>query len=285
MTRTSAQKVLSCTLILLASIGTLWRYYLHQKNTVLNNICTPNNTNFFQADLSGSFRRVFLNKKRDRLLPPLATHQMQHLYFIHIPKNAGTSVYKAFNIKSTAKNFKTYRQEHNCYLLADLDHMTPQHSIDLKLNHKDQYLKHTTFAIVRHPYSRFVSSYTYFKERNIIPENSNIDDLLDTYENINTAIQANQFIPSKITEHATAQSRFIFFTDGNRAVKEILHFESLNHDWEKLSQNYPQFQLPKELPHTNKSGNGKTKVTLTTEQKKRIYSIYKDDFVNFGYTP
>ena len=89
------------------------------------------------------------------------------LFFIHIPKNAGTSIE---NVGS--KNNYLWGKEYNFNMDEDeiqnlvqnksIWHLPPKYLPE----NKNPYKKYTNFAIVRNPYDRMVSEYKYYKNMN-----------------------------------------------------------------------------------------------------------------------
>lgn len=239
--------------------------------------------------------RDFFNPKAVRLAPliatpgqhntrlfPLLKSKGQSVNFIHIPKTAGTSIEKSFGFVPTGF-FKSYDRSSRCHRFLGMAHLTPQQALSLGFDSRENYEQALTFAVVRNPYTRFLSDYHFMIETNSIKKETTVDELIDVFGKIVGAQATKGFIPSRLSDHATTQSQFIYFDDGERAVKEVLRFERLAEDWKRLTEKYPDFDWPSELPHENKSGQGKKKVRLSAEQKEKIYQIYQKDFENFGY--
>ena len=215
---------------------------------------------------------------------PLKETDDKSLVFIHIPKNAGSSVEKTFNVYSMLGTIKLFDKKKSCYTFAHGHHITPQQSIDHNLETRDFFERNIAFAIVRNPYARVISTYTFLKERGVISQRTTLDSFIDICELIQREVDRQNTIPYIFAQLPVGQSKFIYFNDGNSTVKEILHFESLASDWKKLAEKYPEFEIPKVLLHENSTSvKSKEKITLTEAQKERVYDIYREDFENFGY--
>ena len=275
--------VISCT----GLIGSGVIKFLQKKvemSQVSQSLCVPRGIkrDFFSPKKISADSKASQTSQTNTRLFNLRETDGRILNFIHIPKAAGTSVEKAMGLDPQG-HFKLYNQKESCYQFLNTHHLTPQHALRLNLDSKKAYLNNTTFAIVRNPYTRLVSDYHYMQEGGIINSDVSLDAFIEVYAAIVKAEKEERFIPSNYADHSTSQSKFIYFDDDTPAVKEILHFESLDADWEKLSTKYPEFEMPKTLPHENQSRKGKAKIILTEAQKERIYQIYQEDFENFGY--
>ena len=270
------------TFFVRSSIGFLQKKV--EMSQVSQSLCVPRGIkrDFFSPKIIRADSKASQTSQTNTRLFNLRKADGRVLNFIHIPKAAGTSVEKAMGLDPQG-HFKLYNQKESCYQFLNSHHLTPQHALRLNLDSKKAYLNNTTFAIVRNPYTRLVSDYQYMQEKGIINSDVSLDAFIEVYAAIVKAEKEERFIPSNYADHATSQSKFIYFDDDTPAVKEILHFESLAADWKKLAEKYPEFGIPKELPHKNQSRKGKAKMILTEAQKERIYQIYQEDFENFGY--
>ena len=194
------------------------------------------------------------------------------LFFIHIPKNAGTSIE---NVGS--KNNYLWGKEYNFNMDEDeiqnlvqnksIWHLPPKYLPE----NKNPYKRYTNFAIVRNPYDRMVSEYKYYKNiENIKDYNINIfiKDIYHKYKE-NKFYYGCHFIP---------QSEFIY---GYPKCDEILRFENLDSDFYNLLNKYKYPQM--KVPQKNKSYGNTTIDSLNKDSIEIINKIYKDDFKNFGY--
>jgi hypothetical protein len=133
------------------------------------------------------------------------------LIFVHIPKNAGTSIHSLFDTNPR-------------------DYLPDQRWIKYKNHFSEYWEDYTTFSIVRNPISRFISFYKYWKM------NENLD-----YD-INYFIQNIDKIKTPIKNQ---QSWFI--CENNKVMVDvIIKYENLYKDLKKIKiNNIPHLNISK----------------------------------------
>ena len=167
--------------------------------------------------------------------------------FIHIPKNAGTSIETFFANNS----FRIQPNKH-----ADI--------FEIKRKFKNSYNNYRKFTIVRNPYDKMVS-WDFYLKRNL-GENYDV-------------IEFNEWIkdPSKLwhiddpINYLKPQHEWI-----DKTVK-VLKFENLNKELNKF------FEVKINLPITNKSNHEHYLNYYNKESLNIIYDRYKEDFKKFNY--
>ena len=171
--------------------------------------------------------------------------------FIHIPKNAGTSIEEYFGNNS----FKVQPNKHdNIY--------------DIKKMFPNPYNNYRKFTIIRNPYDKMVSWYFYLRR--------------NTFENVfaeGDVIEFNEWIKDP--------SKFWNFNDPISYLKpqhnwvdktvRIIKFENLNKELEEF------FGEEIDLPVTNKSDHKHYLNYYNQKSLDIIYDRYKEDFEKYNY--
>lgn len=190
------------------------------------------------------------------------------LFFIHIPKNAGT--WFSINYLPSKQFF------HN------------MHGGILGFSPKD---RKKTVAIIRNPYDRMVSSYnfsilpsTYYhsfnnKETGTMPSYTKIKDL-----------NFNEYVKDAVTRAASKtrdiqlmyempQLFFISINGKDIICPNLIRFEHLEQDIDNI------LHLPLKGKPMNKSARSKPWQEYYTSQKiaDSVYELYKQDFIALGY--
>ena len=123
------------------------------------------------------FGYIFLNKRLNQNL--IHAINKQKVIFVHIPKNAGSSIFKA--LYNQNNNIITDHKPHSFYLMhKQINHPLP------------------SFAITRNPWDRFVSTFYYFK--NIEPKKKT--SFHELYLFINQFKTMNDFILEAVNEYS-----------------------------------------------------------------------------------
>lgn len=180
------------------------------------------------------------------------------LYFIHIPKNAGTSFEKQF--------CKTYNGHH-------------------RLIQFKQSIWNKTVAIVRNPYTRLISLYNYTKlEKSFWHSNDNTTKypLHELYEYSNNHtfsefiidICINNKFADKI--HLLPQYTWVITPD-NKIVSHIIKMENLDNELSSL------LNKTVKLIKINTSNTSSYEGYYTDYLKSLVYNKYKLDFELFDY--
>ena len=191
------------------------------------------------------------------------------IIFIHIPKNAGTSVKNLFS-KKLERPFQNKTIN------------------EIKKENPKAYDLYRKFAVVRNPYDRVISWYAYQKryrsDKNLVGYN----DLINTYQYINGEYVVVDTVKAPIDafknwlkeQNTDPQQDLQLFKPQCAWVDEtvtILKYENLN---EGLSD-----FLKKEinLPITNETSRYDTLAYYDQESLDIIYNRCKEDFEKFNY--
>jgi len=167
--------------------------------------------------------------------------------FIHIPKNAGTSIEEYFGNESV-------RIQPNKH--ADIH--------EIKRKFKNSYNNYRKFTIIRNPYDKMVSWYFYLKR-----------NLGEKYK----VIEFNEWIKDPLkfwhvddpVSYLKPQHEWVDNT------VEIIKFENLNNELNIF------FTQEINLPITNKSNRNDFLEYYNKDSLKIIYNRYKEDFKKFNY--
>lgn len=184
------------------------------------------------------------------------------IIFIHIPKTAGASINETL---------------HNCEALYDETGFTHKFARDVIL---DDMKNHPSLAVVRNPYDRLYSIYSFYRNmRNDIPASLTFKDFILSYEKTFMGMLQGNGHP-----HACNQC-FDYVSYGNKLiVSDIIHFENLEQEFGEFCKKY---SISASLLHNNKNpkkGTFNKSSLYTKEMKKIVERCFKDDMIQFGYS-
>jgi chondroitin 4-sulfotransferase 11 len=194
-----------------------------------------------------------------------------NILFIHIPKTAGTSIFKMLNMPENHGHIIWEKYE--------------------KLD-KDLFNRSFKFAIVRNPWDKFVSCYEYAKmdksywhssDGNAIDGKHKDYDITNKY-NFNDFVKylsdiKESYLPLKGINWTY---QFQYICDSNFEIKMnvVYRFEHLDYMVSDLNK---RFNTDFDLPHINKSNNNGYKKYYNDNSIEFINKIYKKDIELFHY--
>lgn len=181
-------------------------------------------------------------------------------FFVHVPKNGGTSVEQT---------------------LKDDGQTTGGHSTALAMRQKwpEEWGHYFTFAIVRDPLTRFLSAWKYLRFSPIHPNLYNeAVHCVDTLEGFVDLMQHDTGAQGIV--HLLPQHQFVCDQGGKVMVDFVGRHERLPEDWKVICD---RLGIHKPLPHFNKSKS--TSVNLHSLEKSRefVRNHYAMDYEVFGY--
>ena len=192
---------------------------------------------------------------------------IRKIIFIHIPKTAGSSIEHLLRDEGKYEldfiGVRNGRSTHH-YM-----------GIELKLILKELYPTYYKFSFVRNPYDRLISEYFWCRIENVGHKfNKTFDEFLDYVEDV---IKNKKFFKPIDNDHFIPQYSFLFFNN-KLIVNNIFKYEDIETVAPLIKK---RLKIKTTLQHLNKSK--KNEITLTQEQKDRIYNLYKIDFETFNY--
>lgn len=198
---------------------------------------------------------------------PINRHKK--ILFVHIPKNAGSSVAKTLDMKADwkPKNLDVmYGIDENQVVLQSLPLEYFSNYIDQKLIDECQKI-----TVVRNPYDRVLSDYTWSKRG----FSTILDFLKFIKQNINKDKKELIKLNKYYTNHILPQSEYIK-CEKNK-IDKIFYFETLNEDF------FDFYGI--KLLHINSRKHKEWKEFYKNkpEEIQLINELYDQDFKNFGY--
>lgn len=175
----------------------------------------------------------------------IINHEHKHV-FIHVPRTAGTAMEQVPWVGG-----KTHHT-----IASFVEQGFPQ--------------EYVTWAFVRHPFDRLLSTYSSLMQQNSWPE-----VLPDTFEDFVRALPALDKI-----EGIKPMSQYLC-VDGRLAVKYVGRFEQLLYDWAAICGLIVGEFTP--LPKANQSTHKPWQEYYTPELADIVYEHYKEDYMTFGY--
>lgn len=184
--------------------------------------------------------------------------------FIHIPKNAGSSVMSAFGDNGGRLHLPWY-------VYRDANPFA--------------YRKMKKFAIVRHPSLRLFSAYQYIaKGGNGKVKDLNLQKLVTENTSNFDEFVLNFLDPHKVYQYELLKPQHTFICDelGSLQVDRLMRMESLTADWADFNAQYI-LNGNLHLPITNTSKSSLASRALSDEVTKKIHQLYLPDFEIFNY--
>ena len=190
--------------------------------------------------------------------------------FIHIPKTAGTSIEQF--IKDNGQN--------HIELIGVSNNRSMHHytAHELKNIFPTLYNNYYKFSIVRNPYERLLSEYYWTPVPNLgFKSGRKKADFL--YHVINI-VKNNKYNENIYYDHFLPQYCFICNNNKKLVIDQLFKYEDLIWVSQYLKK---KLEINSDFPYLNKSKSSIKKDDWTHNQKEKIYKLYKNDFLLFGY--
>lgn len=190
------------------------------------------------------------------------------LEFIHIPKNAGTTIENVAN-ESNVKwgRFRPEHRENTTNTKCAYWHTPPKYFGVNSLYKKDE-----TFCVIRDPFERMVSEYKY----------RNTDKETHTKAKMNKWIQDHlqpmYYNDGEKNCHFVPQHEYIYDNFGNKTCTHILRFDNLTTDFNDMTKKHNIDVKLTDSRRDNATPDSLTVEDLDKNTKEAIRSIYSKDF-------
>ena len=185
------------------------------------------------------------------------------LIFIHIPKNAGTSIIKAMGLENLYmdKSIKEYKEHYGDYW--------------------NEYKK---FTVVREPIDRFISAYKFARMDESRWFSATGEEGLEKHHhyelcnemNINEYVSYLYTNKKEFNRWIAPQTFILSNKNGEREIDYYVRYENLLEDLQKIG-----------IDKIEKLNSSKIKdekrIELTNKSKNKLYEIYDIDYQNFSY--
>jgi Sulfotransferase family len=195
--------------------------------------------------------------------------------FVHIPRCAGTSIENVVWPGRRSEEdlwmgfVDTYR---NKYQTGGLQHL---HALQIRQEvGGDRFTSYFKFAVVRNPFDRTVSQFSYMRRRPDLRAFIGMreDASFGEYVGLIRRRQHVQWEP---------QCSFLYDVDGTLLVDHLARFESLKLDVAPVFERLGMSSV--ELPHDNASDRTAYRDYYTPDLRSQVEDIYSEDLERLGY--
>ena len=185
------------------------------------------------------------------------------LIFIHIPKNAGTSIIKAMGVE-------------NLYFDKTID--------EYKEHYEDYWNSYTKFTVVRNPMDRFISAYKFARMKESGWFSATGEEGLKKHHQyeICNSMSINEYIfylhknPKEFNRWTIPQTFIIENKNKEIEIDYFVRYENLLEDLQKIG-------IDKIEKLNSSKVDDDEVIQLTKKSKQKIYEIYDIDYQKFNY--
>ena len=178
------------------------------------------------------------------------------IIFIHNPKTGGTSIKSMLKIP-----------------IDKADHKTPTYLV-----HRKTWEKYFSIVVVRNPFSRLVSSFSYHTNQKYQGY------FYEKYPSLHSLDFDEYFDLMKHEPFVIApQILYIKHKQSNKKADFICKFDRLNTDIPRLFNEVFNYEYNIETPHLNRSNHKDYRTYFTPSMRKRVEDFYSECLTYFGY--
>ena len=184
------------------------------------------------------------------------------LIFVHIPKNAGTSIIKAMGAE-------------NIFFDKTLE--------EYKEHYREYWDKYKKFTVVRDPIDRFISAYKFARMRESSWFSATGEEGLEkhTHHEICNKFDINEYVKfiydkREYNRWIIPQTVFISNIENEIEIDYIIRYENLSEGLKKIGIDNIQKLNSSKIDDTSL-------ISLTKKSKNMLHRIYYSDYQNFSY--
>jgi len=198
-----------------------------------------------------------------KMRPFLSSFDEHRCIFVHIPKNAGSSVSRSLGIKPNGHTgIWTYQM----------------------IFSPEEFRNYFKFAVVRNPWDRVLSAFLFLKNGGISKGDKQWQEFLSSYETFDDFVRLGLSRTMTMSRsHFRPQRDYICVGSNPPAMDFICYYEDLDADFryvcEKLNINAPLLKL-----NVTESGRRDYKSYYTEETRRKVAELYADDIRILGYS-
>lgn len=206
-------------------------------------------------------------------IPTCQQKWIHSMIALQIPKTATSSVSLALKDRNLIHKHRGLLQErfakHPLYRgVFNVRHAVPSHLAQI---FGRKFFDFFSFAVVRHPIERLISSYYFGKQKKLwsvygLQESTTLDQYISwLYDNKNS-----QNILILLPQTTWAANK-------DFPITKVLKFENLAEDWKNMLAEYKIAGLPDSLPHENKSQHKDWREEISAESLKKALDFTQKD--------
>jgi hypothetical protein len=202
----------------------------------------------------------------------------RHFIFVHIYKNAGTSINAALMpyVFYNPVHWLFYKVSHKLQISLPFNfnpQPLPEHSTASEIINMlgcEKYAAYFSFAVIRNPWDWQVSLYTFMLKQPMNPQHELIRGFRDF----------NEYIHWRCSEDVHFQKDFVYAPDGSQLVDFMGRYENLNQDFKKICE---RIGIQTSLPMLNVSKSRPYQSYYTPETIELVRRTFMPDIELLGY--
>ena len=195
--------------------------------------------------------------------------------FVHVPKNAGTSITKALRQTGGYKSPPYESVDHD----FEMRWMDGESRRVMRAIGEDLWNECFTFAFVRNPWDRLVSGWQFTRQRG--KHEQSFAEFVKDLPSLDTSQESDALERAISTHwHAMPQSDHLV-VDGVVTVDFVGHVETLDEDWRAISARIGSGGA---IPRANTSDRGEYRSYFTDDLRAIVDERLHVDATTFGYT-